>query len=91
VVLDLNLELSVSRLTSEVLKELSCPKIVHRTSSTAGRATILTKTEVLAALQQLDADKLKKQQDHDVSRRQREATLAAIKAERPSRLQRRSA
>jgi len=57
-VLDVNLELSVSRLTPVVRKNLSCPTIVQGTLSTAGRATVLTAPEVLAAVQQLDADKL---------------------------------
>jgi len=56
--LDVNLELSVSRLTPVVRKNLSCPTIVQGTLSTAGRATVLTAPEVLAAVQQLDADKL---------------------------------
>jgi len=91
VVLDVNLEVLVSRLTPVVRKDLSCPTIVQGTLSTAERATVLTVPEVLAALQQLDADRLKKQQDHEVSRRQREAKVAAKQAKRPSGLQRRSA
>ena len=84
-VLDVNLELLVSRLTPVVRKDLSCPTIVQGTLSTAGRATVMTAPEVLAALQQLDADRLKKQQDHEVSRRQREATVAANKAKKAER------
>jgi len=79
VVLDVNLELLVSRLTPVVRKNLSCPKIVQGTFSTAGGATVLTAQEVLAAVQPLDADKLKKQQDHEVGRRQREAMVPANK------------
>ena len=78
-VLDVNLELLVSRLTPVVRKNLSCPTIVQGTLSTAGRATVLRAHEVLAAVQQFDADKLKKQQDHELGRRQREATVAAKK------------
>jgi len=79
VVSDVNLELLVSRLTPVVRKNLSCPTIVQGTLSTAGRATVLTAPEVLAAVQQLDADKLKNQQDLELGRRQREATVAANK------------
>ena len=81
-VLDVKLELLVSRLTPVVRKNLSCPTIVQGTISTAGRATVLTAPEVLAALQQLDADKLRMQQDHKVSRRQRKAKVAANKAKK---------
>jgi len=84
-VLDVNLELLVSRLTPVVRKDLSCPRIVQGTLSTVGRATVLTAPEVLEALQQLDADKLKNQQDQEVSRRQREATVAANKAKKAER------
>ena len=76
---DVNLELLVSRLTPVVRKNLSCPTIVQGTLSTAGQATVLTAPEVLAAVQQLHVEKLKKQQDHEVGRRQREATVAAKK------------
>ena len=85
VVLDVHPELLVSRLTPVVRKDLSCPTTVQGKRSTAGRATVLTAPEVLAALQQLDADKLKKQQDQEVSRRQREATVAANKAKKAER------
>ena len=40
---------------------------------------------MLAAIQQLDADKLKKQQDQEVSHWQREATVAANKAKEAER------
>jgi len=85
VVLDVDLELLVSRLTTVVRQNLSCPTIVQGTISTAGRATVLTALEVLAALQQLDADKLRMQRDHKVSRRQRKAKVAANKAKKAQR------
>ena len=85
VVLDVNLELLVSRFTPVVRKDLLCHSIVQGTLSTAGRATVLTEPEVLAALQQLDAEKLQMRQDHEVSRRQREATVAANTAKKAER------
>jgi len=85
VALDVNLELLLPRLTPVVRKDLPCPTIMQGTLSTAGRATVLTEPEVLAALQQLDVDKLKKQQEQEVSRRQMKATVAANKAEKAER------
>ena len=85
VVLDVNLEFSVSRLTQVVRKHLSYPNILQGTLSTAEKAAVLTAPEVLAALKQLDDDKLKKQQYQDVIHRQRKATVAANNARKAGR------
>jgi len=85
VVLDVNLELLLPRLTPVVRKDLLCPTIMQGTLSTAGRATVFTAPEMLAALQLPDVDKLKKQQEQEVSRRERKATVAANEAEKAER------
>jgi len=51
VVLDVNLELLVSRRTPVVRKDLSCPTVVQGALSTEKRATVLTAPEVLEGLQ----------------------------------------
>jgi len=85
VVLDANLEFSVSRLTQMARKHLSYPIILQGTLSTAEKAAVLTAPEVLAALKQLDADKLKKQQYQALIHRQRMATVAADNARKAGR------
>jgi len=45
-----DLELLMRRLISVVRKDMSCPRVVNGTLSTAGRGTVLTADEVIAAI-----------------------------------------
>jgi len=47
----INLELLTKRLIPAVRKDMSCPRIVNRTLSTAGHGTVLTAPEILGALE----------------------------------------
>jgi len=53
----INLELLTKRLIPAVRKDMSCPRIVNGTLSTAGRGTVLTAPKILGALEREVASK----------------------------------
>ena len=74
-VASVDLELLTRRLLPSVRKDIKCPRVVNGTLSTAGRRTVLTAPEVLAALEGEAAAKMSRRAAKESGKHAREAKV----------------